>query len=674
MLYKAQQTFTSVFSSRKRGAPTTRLSESTDSKRQRVEGESTGSQPRIRATQKLCRPPLGRPPLGLMNEQRNRATLHNAQTKPLFDQSSRSSFLQQPVPLSMRRGVLPAVGSAFAPTPSALTRAITNASPGSELNAHVLSPSHSGRRTSHMPESRVAAANASPQQHRTPAWPAPSPSLSFPSPSPGPPSLERDSRERLSMQQRVHLTSVQPPRVAHARQTHNEKVDEIIRRQRIEESIQRLSAITLKAKEEQDKVGRELNERKEREQALGARLQALLAREPSDADEAKLACEAATRRIGAIAPLIEAMRERLRRFEAEAEGEVDEMKAAVRLLEEEQAEASAALHDAERACAKWQPPLQQAWQGGDEESFIRDYLSDFHEQVRRRLEAARGLAAELAQQRARFASVGEVLEAVAARLAEVAEESKSAALGPPGGRLVVFESLSAEAEERVASALRSGNPAERLADFRNIPVCRKDMATLLPRQWLNDEVINYFLKLLEARAETDLVDTSAGRLKIHFMNTQFYHKLAGWGDGGYLYKNVARWTKRVDIFSKDIVIVPIHCHGNHWTLALINFMQRRFEYLDSLFGGDGGVLANLRRYLEDEHLNKKQASYDTNGWQDLCHSEIPRQRNGFDCGVFMCTNANLIARGAALTFTQAELPYLRRRMVFEILQAELFDV
>jgi sentrin-specific protease 1 len=61
----------------------------------------------------------------------------------------------------------------------------------------------------------------------------------------------------------------------------------------------------------------------------------------------------------------------------------------------------------------------------------------------------------------------------------------------------------------------------------------------------------------------------------------------------------------VDLFDQDLVIIPINCGNSHWTLALINVRWRRFEYFDSLFGGDGGRLRTLRRYLEDEHKARR---------------------------------------------------------------------
>jgi hypothetical protein len=35
------------------------------------------------------------------------------------------------------------------------------------------------------------------------------------------------------------------------------------------------------------------------------------------------------------------------------------------------------------------------------------------------------------------------------------------------------------------------------------------------------------------------------------------------------------------------VFIPVHVHGNHWCLAIINVELQRFEYYDSLQVGPG---------------------------------------------------------------------------------------
>ena len=134
-----------------------------------------------------------------------------------------------------------------------------------------------------------------------------------------------------------------------------------------------------------------------------------------------------------------------------------------------------------------------------------------------------------------------------------------------------------------------------------------------------------------------------------------------------------RWTKRVDVFAKDLLICPIHCGGNHWTLAVVNLLDKRFEYFDSLRGGDGGVLDNLRRYMMDEHLDKKKANWDGADWTDhTWRAGTPWQRNDWDCGVFMCKTADYYSQDARLDFSQRDMNYFRRRLPLEIHNKALF--
>ena len=101
-------------------------------------------------------------------------------------------------------------------------------------------------------------------------------------------------------------------------------------------------------------------------------------------------------------------------------------------------------------------------------------------------------------------------------------------------------------------------------------------------------------------------------------------------------------------------------------------MQKRLEYYDSLRGGADAVLTNLRRWLQDEHLEKKKAPYDASGFTEVQWKRgTPQQRNGSDCGVFMTRTADFLARDAVLDFTQEDMPYMRRRMVLEILRTHL---
>ena len=245
---------------------------------------------------------------------------------------------------------------------------------------------------------------------------------------------------------------------------------------------------------------------------------------------------------------------------------------------------------------------------------------------------------------------------------------------PSGHRVLTLKPLTLAQLEKVAKALGDGDPNEVLAELENIPVRRQDMATLKPGQELNDEVINYFMKLLARREESKATPPSCA-----FMQTNFYSVLAE-GLGGYNYNAVANWTrgnkrtKSTDVFSKDLIIIPIHGY-HHWTLAVINMKQKRFEYFDSLRNEPEMVLNYLGRWLEDEALDKQQTNFDTSGWPEVVwKKECPRQKGVTDCGLFMTRIADWLACDAVLSFTMADMAFFRQLMVLEILNSSLVSL
>jgi sentrin-specific protease 1 len=160
------------------------------------------------------------------------------------------------------------------------------------------------------------------------------------------------------------------------------------------------------------------------------------------------------------------------------------------------------------------------------------------------------------------------------------------------------------------------------------------------------------------------------RPRCHFFTTFFYKKLMG-ERGGYNYKNVKRWTKDIKLPDYDFCFIPIHVDNMHWCLASINFKAKRILYYDSLHGDDHGVMRNLLCYVRDESMAKLQRPVNMDEWQLEVVEEVPHQLNGFDCGVFTCKMADYLGEGRPLVFTQADMPYFRRRMLLEIRLATL---
>nr|KAF6497654.1 SUMO specific peptidase 1 [Rousettus aegyptiacus] len=224
-----------------------------------------------------------------------------------------------------------------------------------------------------------------------------------------------------------------------------------------------------------------------------------------------------------------------------------------------------------------------------------------------------------------------------------------------------FPEITEEMEKEIKSVFRNGNQDEVLSEAFRLTITRKDIQTLNHLNWLNDEIINFYMNMLMERSKEKELPS------VHAFNTFFFTKLKTAG-----YQAVKRWTKKVDIFSVDILLVPIHL-GLHWCLAVVDFRKKNITYFDSMGGINNEACRILMQYLKQESIDKKRKEFDTNGWQLFSKKsqEIPQQMNGSDCGMFACKYADYITKDRPINFTQQHMPYFRKRMVWEILHRKL---
>lgn len=177
--------------------------------------------------------------------------------------------------------------------------------------------------------------------------------------------------------------------------------------------------------------------------------------------------------------------------------------------------------------------------------------------------------------------------------------------------------------------------------------------------WLNDECVNAYMNYLRHRTK---VLTHLPRC--HFFNSFFYTLLSS---KGYNYQRVARWTKSLDIFTLDKIIIPIH-RGFHWTLFVVNMKQKQLEYYDSFGGKNEECFFYIKRYLADKYFELHQQPFDTSGWKDVIPNDIPNQTNGYDCGVFTCQFADYCAQDKKFDFRQSDMPNIRKKMILNLIE------
>ncbi|KAM7283430.1 sentrin-specific protease 1-like [Ixodes scapularis] len=230
---------------------------------------------------------------------------------------------------------------------------------------------------------------------------------------------------------------------------------------------------------------------------------------------------------------------------------------------------------------------------------------------------------------------------------------------------LVLPKLTGPMLEEIETALRPTPAHEALAKGYGLTISRSDMSTLAEYQWLNDEVVNFYMNLLVERTKQN-----SDLPKLYAFNTFFFTKMAAEGHSA-----VRRWTKEVDLFSYDIVLVPLH-FTDHWCLATIDFRKKHIAYYDSMGNSRErrNCLHKLQLYLEAESQDRRGHGLDWEPWELQVISDLPQQHNDSDCGIFTCQYAECVSRDAEISFGQQDVPYFRKRMVYEILHGQLLPV
>lgn len=94
-----------------------------------------------------------------------------------------------------------------------------------------------------------------------------------------------------------------------------------------------------------------------------------------------------------------------------------------------------------------------------------------------------------------------------------------------------------------------------------------DLERLDEGEFLNDNLIAFYLRFLQDQLEERSPELAKS---VYFFNTFFFASLTNTqrGKRGINYEAVQKWTRSVDIFSYDYVVVPIN-ESAHWYVAII---------------------------------------------------------------------------------------------------------
>eukprot|EP00045_Choanoeca_perplexa_P010990 m.114276 g.114276 ORF g.114276 m.114276 type:complete len:692 (-) comp15472_c0_seq1:138-2213(-) len=140
-----------------------------------------------------------------------------------------------------------------------------------------------------------------------------------------------------------------------------------------------------------------------------------------------------------------------------------------------------------------------------------------------------------------------------------------------------------------------------------ITVTQGDFNRLQEHEFLNDIIINMYLKYLE------LEMAEADRMRVKIFNSFFYSQFRKHG-----FERVRRWTKNDKLFEKDFVVVPIN-ESAHWYTAIICYPGEIYEPLSLLKAEEKDELVpmdtadTLVEFQDLESLYRPPSPEDDNG-------------------------------------------------------------
>ena len=185
----------------------------------------------------------------------------------------------------------------------------------------------------------------------------------------------------------------------------------------------------------------------------------------------------------------------------------------------------------------------------------------------------------------------------------------------------------------------------------NVALTLRDYRTLGQGEFLNDIIIDFFLTWLH-QAVLPVREQS----HVYIFPTMFYHRLVttpskvamensfekdpGLSEAKKRHLRVKGWTKKVNIFQENMVIIPI-CEHSHWYLIIVVNLEtveqlegidedggeeRREPFLlvlDSLGGGEPAAVEVIKDFLSMEWQVQVSVSDESLGIDNLIILQTP---------------------------------------------------
>jgi len=208
-----------------------------------------------------------------------------------------------------------------------------------------------------------------------------------------------------------------------------------------------------------------------------------------------------------------------------------------------------------------------------------------------------------------------------------------------------------------------------LSSNYKIDITVKDIMRLREGEWLQDKIVEFYVKLVATRKQ-NLIDSEKADAadSCYSFTTLFFTQLASEG-----YAGVEKWTMKAkdQIFSAGKLFFPVHAKEEaHWYLLVLYTSEKRIASYDSLDRDRTKECELLLNWFSEDSTSKRNVPILIQDWK-LVRADCPRQRNGDDCGVHVCINTDYLSDSLPLQYTAEEVSMWRKKIAYCILKNKI---
>ncbi len=204
----------------------------------------------------------------------------------------------------------------------------------------------------------------------------------------------------------------------------------------------------------------------------------------------------------------------------------------------------------------------------------------------------------------------------------------------------------------------------------NYSITREKLSCLQSRTWLNDEVINFYTNILDEYDEF----RHGRNKKFCYFSTFFYGSLTE--SGSLNFADADKHTRKVDLFRRSKLFIPINIGNYHWVLVVVSWPERHITFYDSQYEVGNGLLfcGNILKWIE-HYVHEKKSTFNAGDWSIFEGAKgIPQQDNGSDCGVFVLMYMDFISRDVSvLNLHCSEMETWRKKIALTIIRGSLVE-